>query len=85
MRAGADSNGLRTTGWGSIETGVFSEDVDATFCGEKLQGKLTAEAHVLGLVDHAHATATEPLKNAVEGDYFACHATLPSTDGRNKP
>ena len=41
--------------------------------GDELQGDVTAEPDVLGLVDDAHAALAEHLENAVVGDRLAYH------------
>src|SRR5437870_7133483 len=40
---------------------------------QKLQGDLTTQGQVFGIVDHAHAAATELFENAVMGDGLASH------------
>jgi hypothetical protein len=43
------------------------------FFGQELQGDGALELGVLGLIDHAHAAATEPLNDAVMRDGLADH------------
>src|SRR5712691_8899600 len=43
--------------------------------GDKLQCDLTAEFRVLGLVDHTHPAATQPLADVVVGDSLTNHET----------
>jgi len=40
---------------------------------EETQGDEAAQPRVLGLIDHAHATATEPLDDAVVRDGLVDH------------
>src|SRR6185436_5473937 len=46
--------------------------------GEELQRDITAQACVLGLVDDAHAPASQFLEDAVMGDGLANHWMKPS-------
>src|SRR2546426_8661004 len=44
------------------------------FGGQELQGNETVQPHVLGLVDHTHASATELLDDVVMRDGLADHS-----------
>ena len=48
---------------------------------QKLQGHIAAQPGVLGLVDHAHPSATEFLQDLVVGNGWADHYLTPPTGG----
>ena len=48
--------------------------------GKKLQGDVAAQAQVLGLVDDAHAAASEPSQDAIVRDCLADHVVRKNDD-----
>src|SRR3954468_21385292 len=72
---GADVRMIKSRGSASLAAKTFEGlGVASDFFGQELQGYKAAETCVLGLVDNAHSTAAEFLRDAVVRDGLANHA-----------